>query len=165
MSWKRFVRHMGTPRWRLKQWFGTSTLEAIEATIRESERTHRGELRFAIETALDVMPLLRGMTSRQRAIEVFGRLDVWDTEENSGVLIYLLLADHSVEIVADRGYVGKVDNEQWAEICREMEREFTDDRFEEGSLAGICAVGSIVAQHFPVGEVNPDELPDRPVIL
>jgi uncharacterized membrane protein len=138
-------------------------MQAIERAIRESERTHRGQICFAVEAALDTLPLLRGQTARERAIEVFSQLRVWDTEHNNGVLIYLLLADRDVEILADRGIHARIGAEAWERVCREMEAAFRAGRFEDGALAGIRAVGALMAQHFP--GVGGHELPDRPVVL
>jgi uncharacterized membrane protein len=138
-------------------------MQAIERAIRESERTHRGQICFAIEAALDTLPLLRGQTARERAIEVFSQLRVWDTEHNNGVLVYLLLADHDVEILADRGIHAKVGVDAWESICREMEALFRAGRFEEGALVGIRAVGTLLAQHYP--GAGRDELANQPVVL
>jgi uncharacterized membrane protein len=156
---------MNTTRWSLLRRFPPSTLEAIEAAIGESESSHRGEICFAIEGSLDAWSALRGVSSRDRAVRVFGDLSVWDTEENSGVLIYLLLADQKVEILADRGFANGVAKAEWAEVCREMERKFSEDRFEAAALEGVQAVGSILSRVFPQDGVNANELPDRPLIL
>jgi uncharacterized membrane protein len=104
------------------------------------------------------MPLLRGETVRERALEVFGRERVWDTEASNGVLIYLLLAERDVEIVADRGYAGKVSAHIWEDICREMEAHFSVGHFEAGVLAGVRRVDALMALHFPLAGANPDEL-------
>ena len=126
---------------------------------------HHGEVRFAVEASLDLAPLLKGVSARERAVSVFGELRVWDTEENNGVLIYLLLADRDVEILADRGVHAKVGAEGWESICKEMEAEFRQGHFESGAIRGIEAVGRHLRKHFPSrgGDIN--ELPDRPVIL
>jgi uncharacterized membrane protein len=147
--------------------FSPDTLAAIEAAIDESERLHSGEIRFAVENALEPGELWRGKTPRERALEIFAALGVWDTEANNGVLIYVLLADHDVEIVADRGYNGRVTPEQWASVCGEMERHFRVERFKEGAVAGVQQVGSIIAGIFPQlpGGRDADELPNRPAML
>jgi uncharacterized membrane protein len=127
---------------------------------------HGGELRFAVEPALPLAALLRKMTPRERAVQVFSQLKVWDTEYNSGVLIYLLLAERDVEIVADRGIHTKVGEAAWREICGQMERRFRRREFELGVLEGIRAITALLRQHFPTHEnENPNELPDAPVIL
>lgn len=165
MEIARCFRHMNTTRWTLRRRFPASTLDAIETAIGESETQHRGEIRFAIEGSLDAWSALRGVGSRDRAVQVFGDLGVWDTEENSGVLIYLLLADHKVEILADRGFTSGVTAEEWAEICRQMEREFSASHYEAGALEGVRSVGALLARCFPWEGRNLNELPDSPVVL
>lgn len=133
--------------------------------MRGSERRHRGELKFALEGGLDLFPLLRGVTARRRAIELFSLLRVWDTEENSGVLIHPQLVDRDIEIVRDRGIDSKVGRKRWDAICRRMGQVFRARRFEEGVLDGIEEIAQFLAKHFPARRDNPDELPDRPVVL
>lgn len=165
MEFARCFRHMNTTRWTLIRRFPPSTLEAIETAVRESETTHRGEIRFAIEGSLDAWSALRGASSQDRAVQVFGDLGVWDTEENSGVLIYVLLADHKVEILADRGFRFQVEGDEWARICHQMERNFSERRFEAGALDGVRGVGALLARSFPADGENVNELPDSPVVL
>ncbi|GAO36340.1 membrane protein [Sulfuricella sp. T08] len=165
MKIKRLVRHLLTPPWRMKRAFPPDTMRAIEAAIRESETTHYGEIRFAVEAALDPMALLYGRSARERAVEVFSQLRVWDTERNNGVLIYLLLADHRVEIVADRGIHRDVGQPGWEAICREMEHSFRQGLFEQGVVEGIRAVASHLVRHYPASGVNENELPDKPIVL
>ncbi|MBU1689913.1 MAG: TPM domain-containing protein [Gammaproteobacteria bacterium] len=165
MKIKRLARHLLTPPWRMRRAFPPHTMRAIEAAIGESETTHYGEIRFAVEAALDPKALLYGRSARERAVEVFSQLRVWDTELNNGVLIYLLLADHRVEIVADRGIHRDVGQSGWEAICREMEHAFHQGHFEQGVVEGIRAVASYLVQHYPASVVNENELPDRPVIL
>ena len=105
------------------------------------------------------------MIGRDRALELFSALRVWDTEHNSGVLIYLQMVDHRIEIVADRGIARLVAQAQWDAICRRMETEFHAGRFEAGALSAIDEITRLLAAHFPAGESNPDELPDRPVVI
>ncbi len=161
----RILKHLCTTGLHLRSRFPRETLEAIEQEIAKSEALHNGELRFAIETALDLPPLLHGLSSRQRAFDVFSRLRVWDTEMNSGVLIYLLLVDHKVEIVADRGIAAKVDQADWELVCREMERAFRAGDFKGGAIVGVQRISAMLAQHFPPETRNPDELPNKPYIL
>ena len=165
MSAKRILKHLLTPHWMVYRAFPRLSLKRIEQAVRESEKTHDGELRFAVEAGLDFLPLARGMTPRQRAVEVFSRLRVWDTERNSGVLIYVQLVDRRIEIVADRGINARVDQGAWDDICRRMEQAFRAERFEEGSLQGIRAITALMARYFPPQGSNPDELPDQPVVL
>ena len=161
----RILKHLCTTGLHLRRRFPQVTRDAIEQEIAKSEALHNGELRFAIETALDLPPLLHGLRSRQRAFDVFSRLRVWDTEMNSGVLIYLLLVDHKVEIVADRGIAAKVDQSEWESICREMEKAFRSGDFKAGSMLGVQRISTLLAQHFPAGSRNPNELPNQPFIL
>ena len=140
-------------------------MAAIEATIGREEARHDGEVRFAVEPSLPFGALLAGASPRERAIEVFTRLRVWDTEQNAGVLIYVLLADKDVEIVADRGIHARVGETAWEAICGAMQREFAEGRFEAGAIMGVRAISDLLATHFPPRPVNPDELPNRPVIL
>jgi hypothetical protein len=165
MDLRRLLRHLFFPPWRLGRAFARRTLEAIERAIAASEAGHRGELRFAAEAGLDLLPLLRGLTPRQRAVELFSGLRVWDTAENNGVLIYVQLADRRVEILADRGIAARVPQAEWDAICRGMEQAFGRGEFEAGSLAAISKVSALLGANFPPGAVNPDELPNRPLLL
>jgi uncharacterized membrane protein len=165
MDLARCFRHLNTTRWSLRRRFPEATLDSIEQTIRESESRHRGEIRFAIEGSLDAWSALRGVESRQRAVEVFADLGVWDTEEDNGVLIYVLLADRRVEILADRGFGTRVDATEWSEVCRQMEREFAESRFDTGSRQGVRAVGALLERSFPSAGGDSNELPDSPVVL
>jgi uncharacterized membrane protein len=151
----------------MRRAFPDATLQAIEQAIRASERLHGGQIRFAVETELDWHELFRGLPPRQRALEVFSLLRVWDTERNNGVLIYVLYADHAVEIVADRGFRDRVDDAAWSAICGQMQARFGRREFEAGSLAGVKAVGRLMAAHFPVTDSrhSEDEMSDRPTIL
>jgi uncharacterized membrane protein len=152
-------------RWWLRRCFPATTLNAIEAAIRAAESRHSGEIRFAIESALDLRQLRAGIDARRRAQDVFGWLRVWDTAEDNGVLIYLLLAEHDIEIVADRGFNGWVSAEEWEGVCRAMEAELRAGRYEAGALAGIERVSDLVARHFPPGDRDRNELPDAPVVI
>jgi uncharacterized membrane protein len=145
--------------------FPPRALHAIEQAIRATEARHAGQIRFAVEASLELAPLLAGQTAQQRAIEVFSTLRVWDTEHNNGVLIYLLLADHDVEIIADRGIHVRLGGEVWEAICREMETAFKAGHFQAGVIAGIDAVGEHLSRHFPSHEGKSNEMPDNPVVL
>jgi uncharacterized membrane protein len=145
--------------------FPPALLAEIESAIRESETSHRGEIRFAVETSLPLSAVWRGVKGRQSAVGAFADLNVWDTEDNSGVLIYLLLADHDLEIVADRGIADKVGQSQWDDIAHAMEQHYRASQFREGSLEGIRRITELLATHFPPGERNPNELPDKPFII
>jgi len=142
-------------------------MSAIESAIRESEKLHDGEVRFAVEAALHPAQLWRGVTARSRAIEVFAELGVWDTERNNGVLLYLLLADHRIEIVADRGFDGLVSAEQWRGACQLVEERLKAGEPEAAVLRGVEALSALVEAHFPreAGYVDENELPDQPHLL
>jgi uncharacterized membrane protein len=158
----RFLRHVLTLPGAVGRAFPAAALSAVERAIRESEAKHGGEIRFAVEAALDPISILRKETPRQRAIEVFSELGVWDTERNNGVLVYLLLADQDVEIVADRGYNGKVAPAEWEAVCREMEAALRAGRYEAAVTEAIARIGTLVARHFPREGADRNELPDRP---
>jgi len=165
VNFKRWFRHLFMSPWAWRRAFPQTTLDAIEAAIRAGEASHGGEIRFAIENSLPGNLAWRGMSGRERAIEMFSNLRVWDTEHNSGVLIYLLLADHDIEIVADRGIAARVDHEAWEAVAQTMEAAFRQGKFERGALAGIGQISALLAQNFPPSGHNPDELANRPVIL
>jgi len=145
--------------------FPPATLDALQAAIARCEQGHRGEIRFVVEAELTTRQLWRDLSSRDRAREVFASHGVWNTAENNGVLIYLLLADRTVEVVADRGISSRVDDGEWQAICRMMESHFRQARFEEGSLAGIESVSTLLARHFPASGSRPNELEDRPALI
>jgi len=165
MDLPRLLRHLATTSARVRRAFPASALRSIEQAIAASEAIHAGELRFVVEGALDGLPLLRGQTARERAIELFARLHVWDTEHNAGVLIYVLLADRRVEIVADRGIHAKAGAEAWSAICRSMETHFGAGDFGRGAVQGIEAVTQLVTRHFPLTPGDRNELPDAPLLL
>ena len=152
-------------RWKVNRAFPADALAAIDKAIKASEAMHRGEIRFAVEGALHIEPLLRGQTPRERAIDVFSQLRIWDTEHNNGILIYLLLSDRDVEIVADRGIGAKVGPEEWEGICRNMEAAFRQGDYEGGVVGGIRDVTRHLAEHFPPIGGDRNELPDKPVVL
>ena len=162
---KRWLVHTFTPPWRWHWTFPKAALSAIEQAIKSSEIQHSGELRFVIETTLPSTVIWRGLTARQRATELFARLHVWDTEENSGVLIYLQLADKEVHILADRGINKRVVQAEWDAIAQAMEDHFRQGDFLGGSLEGIERITTILAKHFPANASNPNELPNQPLIF
>jgi uncharacterized membrane protein len=165
MKWRRLLRHLFTTRRGLRAAFDNRVLRAIEEAVRASEASHRGEIRFAIEESLHPAELWRGVSPKERAKRVFSELGVWDTEHNNGVLIYVLYADHAVEIVADRGFTGRVGEAEWRSACKAMETQFAEGHYLEGSVAGIEAVGRILARHYPAAGGGPNELADRPAVL
>lgn len=166
MNWQRIFRHLVFIPASVKHAFPPRSLASIEQSIRACEDSHQGEIRFVVEGALGLIPLLKGVSARERAIEVFSALRVWDTEHNNGVLVYLLLADRDVEIVADRGVHRLAGDDVWEGICREMESAFAEGRFEDGAIAGIQAIGRCLAAYYPVGgAAKSNELADRPLVM
>ena len=165
MQIRRLARHLAMTRWQVGKAFPRSTLTAIENAIKASETAHRGQIRFAVEAALDGPPLWRGQSARARAIDVFSQLRVWDTEARGGLLIYVLLADRAVEIVADRGIHARVGASEWALVCRQMEDAFRRADYEGGVVAGVQAVTRQLALHFPADGSSANELPDAAVVL
>jgi uncharacterized membrane protein len=168
MNIGRLIRHATATHWRTRMLFPTATLDAIEQAIKRAELTHAGEIRFAIETALTPKHILNDVAPRAHALEVFAQLRVWDTEANNGVLIYVQLADRNVEIVADRGFQGRVSPAEWEAVCRLMEEHFRAGRFQVGAIAGVDAIGNLLARHFPQTlskAPHANQLPDRPTLL
>ncbi len=166
VDFRRVLRHLLGGPWQVRRAFGRGCLRRIEQAIAGSERLHAGQLRFAVEAALPWQLLLRGISARARAVQLFSELRVWDTEHNSGVLVYLLLADRDVEIVADRGIDHAVGRAAWEPICREMEASFREGRFDAGAMQAISRIGALLQQHFPVAQkTSPNELPDTPVVM
>lgn len=161
----RIFRHLTSSQAQVRRAFPPRSLAAIEQAVRAAEATHLGEIRFVVEAALDSAPLLRDQPARQRAIEVFSQLRIWDTQERNGVLIYLLMSDRQIEIVADRGIDAKVGPEGWAQLCRPLEDAFKRGDFERGAVACIEAVAVTLRQHFPSAASGPNELPDAPVLM
>ena len=165
MELGRFWRHVTMTPWKAKRAFPAATREAIGRAVAELEKSHRGEVRFVVEAELASAQLWRNLGSRTRAVELFAMLGVWDTAENTGVLVYVLLADQRVEIVADRGISAKVAQAEWQAICAKMQESFRAGRFEEGAVSGVRAISALLARHFPAGARNVNELPDQPVML
>ena len=161
----RAVRHLLAPDWFVLRRFPRATLDRVQQAVADSERLHRGEIRFAVEAGLAPLDLLRSVSARDRAVAAFARLGVWDTEENCGVLVYVQMFDRRIEIVADRGIAARVPQAEWEAVCRGMEAAFRDDRYEQGALDAIARVTHLLAQHFPPRADNPNELPDRPAVL
>jgi uncharacterized membrane protein len=145
--------------------FPPRLLDRLQQAIADGETRHGGQVCFAIEGAQTLRAWWRGVTPRQRAEEVFAHLRVWDTNDNSGVLIYVLLAERAIEIVADRGIAAKVAQTEWTSICERMLQSYAAREFERGSLEGIAAVSDLLAAHFPPNAAKRNELPDRPVML
>ena len=165
MGIARIFKHLLEHRWNEQRIFTPKVLDRIEQAIKAGEATHSGQIRFVVEGALDGMPLFRNQSARDRAIDIFSQLRIWDTAHNNGVLIYLLLADRDVEIVADRGIDAKVGTTAWEAICRDMETDFHAGNFEHGVIRGIEEVSRELAKHFPPHGRGSNELPDKPVVM
>jgi uncharacterized membrane protein len=162
---KRFLKHRWLDETDAARALDDAAITQLEERVAKSERRHSGEIRVCVEASLPLSYLWRNATARERAVMMFAKLRVWDTEQNNGVLIYLLLAEHAIEIVADRGVARVVPQEHWTKVLAGMREAFRAKRFEEGLADAIDAVDEQLALHFPVSadEVNPNELPNRPV--
>ena len=169
MPWRRphrFWRHLVTDHGSARRAFPKPALEAIQTAIATGETHHRGQLQFVVEASLPLARVLAKLPPRERALEVFGLQRIWDTADNAGVLVYVLLADRDVEIVADRGISACVPPAEWEAVCRQMEAAFRRGQFAEGARAGIDRINSLLATHFPRRPGDPgNELSDRPVLL
>lgn len=163
MGLRRALKHLLLPDWAAKRAFPAPARKQVEQAIGASEAQHDAELRFVVEGTLSAAFLFQ--SPRKRAEDLFAELGVWDTEHNSGVLIYVQLVDRRIEIVADRGIAAKVAQAEWDTVCRAMEESFRRGRYLEGALEGIERVSRHLARHFPARGANPNELPDQPVIL
>ena len=162
----RLFRHRLLDEGDARRAFDDEALARIERRIAESESRHSGEIRVCVEAGLPLSYLRRNASARERAIAMFGKLRVWDTESNNGVLIYLLLAEHAIEIVADRGLLPHVDAATWEKIMATMQSAFQEGRFAAGIEQAVDAVDALLVRHFPLadGAVNPNELPDAPLL-
>ena len=145
--------------------FPPQELVRVENAIAEGELRHAGQVCFALEAALPLARVWQGTTPRERALEVFGLLRVWDTERNDGVLVYVLLADRDVEIVADRGIHAHVGQAAWEAICVRMEAALREGRYAEGIAQGVAAIADLLAVHSPRLACVRNELSDKPIIL
>lgn len=163
----RWARHIWLDADDARRTITPEGLQRLEQAVRHSEARHLGELRLCIEAGLPASSLWRGVTSRQRAVDLFGRLRVWDTEHNNGVLIYLLLADHRIEILADRGLHRHAPDAVWRDIADRLAGTLREGRFEAGLAQAVREVEALLRQHFPpgAGHANPNELPDAVVLM
>lgn len=163
---QRVLANLFAGRFRLRGCFHAALLDSMAAEIAAGESTHQGEIRFAVEARLPLAMVLAGHDARARARDVFSQLRVWDTERNTGVLFYVLLAERRIEIVADRGIAEHVAEAEWTAICDRMRDAYARGQWSEGSLAGVAAANSLLLAHFPAdGTRNRNELGDRPVLL
>ncbi|WP_374681406.1 TPM domain-containing protein [Accumulibacter sp.] len=165
MELKRLLRHLIFPDWWVRRVFSRPVLQRLESAVARSETGHLGELRLVVEGNLALPDLWRGQTPRMRAIDLFSQLRVWDTEHDSGVLIYLQLIDRRVEIVADRGIDRRVGRPFWDAVCRRMEDAFAAGDFENGVLLALQTISEALREHFPASPENANELPNAPLLL
>jgi len=163
----RIWRHRWMDRAEVQRALPPDLLERVTGRVAASERRHSGEVRICVEAGLPNSYLWRDATARERAVAMFGKLRVWDTEHNNGVLIYLLLAEHAIEVVADRGIARRVDASEWAAMTRRMGAAFREGRFEDGLTEALAEVSALLVAHFPLapGEPDSNELPNSPVVI
>jgi uncharacterized membrane protein len=162
----RTLRHLFATKVGTRRRFSAQVMDAIEAGIAAAEKTTSGEMRFVVETALELPEVWAGLSPRERAAQTFSDLHIWNTELRNGVLIYVLLADRDVEILADRGAAERIGQADWEGVCRVMEGHFREGRYSEGALAGVAGVGRLLEKHFPADRGrNRDELPNQPTLL
>ena len=165
MNPTRCLKHLLLPDWWLRRVFAAADRAAIGEAIAAGEKLHRGELRFVAEGSLPLSALWRDLAARERAVELFSTQRVWDTAENSGILIYVQLVDRKVEILADRGIAARLPQAEWDAICRGMEQSFAAGQWRQGAVQALTRAGELLASHFPARDDNPNELPDQPLIL
>jgi uncharacterized membrane protein len=168
MAWLSRISRLLRHRWRddAHRAIPREMVERITQRVAASEKRHSGEIRVCIEAGLPTSYVMRDAAPRERAVAMFGKLRVWDTQHNNGVLIYLLLAERAIEIVADRGLTSRVAADEWQRIVEAMRDAFRDGRYEDGLTQAIDAVTPLLVLHFPLqpGDDNPNELPDEPVL-
>jgi uncharacterized membrane protein len=164
---ERLWRHRWTDEAAVRRVLPPAVIDKLARRVAASEQRHTGEIRLCVEAGLPTSYLWRGAPARERALMLFGKLRVWDTERNNGVLVYLLLAEHAIEIVADRGIDRHVSAEEWAAMAQRMGAAFREGRFEDGLTQALEEVSALLVAHFPRAEGEPDrnELPDAPVVI
>lgn len=165
-KWRRLWRHLWLDEADTRRAVPPDMAERLARRVAASERRHTGEVRIYVEATLPFSYLWRGATPRERAVALFGKLGIWDTEQNNGVLVYLLLAEHAIEVVADRGIARHVDAARWQEVVQHMREAFRAGRFEDGLGQALEEVSALLVQHYPAvpGAANANELPDAPVL-
>jgi uncharacterized membrane protein len=159
--WRHWIAHLRPARVLLPP----AALAQVAAEISAAERTHRGEIRVAVETSLSFLQLWHAVGARERALQLFASLGVWDTAHNNGVLIYVLLADRAVEIIADRAIAAHIPAAEWAALCTEAAERFRQGDAASGCCVAIRGVAQRLARHFPPSRGDGDELPNQPVLL
>lgn len=170
MRLKRFFRHRWVNEASTARLISPELLQRLEQRVHASEQRHSGEIRIYVETSLPMHYLYRNEPSsslvRERAVAMFSDLRVWDTAHNNGVLIYLLVVEHAIEVVADRGLNAWMSATAWTRLIEDMGGAFRRGDYEGGLTNALEEVSAVLVQHFPVeiGDTNPNELPDAPVV-
>lgn len=162
---QRLFKHLFVLPGAVRRYFPSDSMQHIESAIAASESSHMGEIRFVVESNLHIFDIFRRKSAKKRAIDVFSQFHIWDTAQNNGVLIYLLLADRDFEILADRGIHQHVGNQGWEKISHKMEAMFRQGQFEKGVIYGIAQISALLMQHYPVDSENVNELPNTPIII
>ena len=162
---RRLLRHLTTTGRAGRRAFPADALDAIQQTIAQGERLHRAEVRIIIEPSLDMIDVLQGETARMRARELFSQYGIWDTEENTGVLVYVNLADHKVEIIADRAVGRALSAQDWQAVCRTMTDAFKRGAYRDGAVAGLSQLNDLLCRHFPDDGASDNQLSNRPLVL
>jgi uncharacterized membrane protein len=166
-STRNWIKHLWLDAADARRAIGAEGLKRLEQAVQASEARHLGELRLCVEGGLSLPALWRRQTARQRAVEVFSHCRVWDTEHNNGVLIYVLLAERRLEILADRGLHGKVPASVWQDMAERLSQALHAGDVEAGLTRATAEVGALLKAHFPATarQRNPNELPDAVVLL
>ena len=165
INFKRLWRHLTTSQASGRRAFPKDVLADIQKTIAEGEQLHRAEVRIIIEPAMPLGELLDDLHPRARARMLFSDYRIWDTEENCGVLIYLNLADHQVEIVADRGVGRLVQPEEWQAICDTMTEHLKRGAFRDSTIAALGQLNTLLHQKLPATGERVNQLSDKPIFL
>jgi uncharacterized membrane protein len=161
----RLLRHLFATHMYTRKKFPEDSLQRIERAIAASEIGHSGQIRFIVETSLSPYALFNHQSPQERALEIFSLYRVWDTQDNNGVLIYLLMADRDFEIIADRNIHAVAGQQYWEQTCSEMQKYLKNNQFESGVMVGIERITNILEKHFPEDVITPNELSDRPIII
>lgn len=165
-SFKRALRHLGTTQSAARKAFPPEAQHQLQVAVHAGEQHHRGEVRVAIESGMPVGHAWAGVTPRERARALFGALEVWNTEDHSGVLLYINLADHAVELLADRGIDARVGQTAWRQLCDDLARGLAKELSVNPVLDAIARIHALLIEHYPSdGGYNPNELDDRPIVL
>ena len=159
---KRLWQHWLHPWQRVERYFPTAGLKKVSEQIAQSENQHHGEIRFVVESRLATAAVLQGLDTRTRAWQWFGELSVWNTEYNTGVLVYISFADRAVEIVVDRGISAQVPDESWTVVCQHILTKFQQQQFVAGLELGLQEVNQILIQYFPNQHPDHEDINELP---